>query len=213
MFVAFSGGMYVTREDVRHDQKLQAHLQRVNAEKPPPPPPPNSGIDYSAIQTKFTFAWRLFQYRYIGDPLRSLPSAIHGDDDESEDEFGEIDDCEEIQNTPIQECIAELVSSLKPDTPDSDLLASFTMMVQFAFEIAGKIEMFVENVLGEPDGGYESKFFRGIYDALMDGAKLLRRKKIMPPRDVLYRLNDISPPFEKIVRQLRGKRPKVRSSS
>ena len=139
---------------------------------------------------------------------------IHGDgDDESEDEFGEIDDCEEIQNTPIQECIAELVSSLNPDTSDSDLLASFTMLVHFAFQIAGKIDTFVENVLGEPDGGYESKFFRGIYDALMDGAKLLRSKKIMPPRDVLYELNNISPPFEKVVWKLRGKRPKVGSSS
>ena len=55
----------------------------------------------------------------------------------------------------------------------------------------------------------ESRFFRGIYDGLMDGAKLLRSKKIMPPRDVIYALYNISPPFENIVCKLRGQKPKV----
>ena len=75
------------------------------------------------------------------------------DEDEDGDEFGEINDCEEIQNTPIQECIAELVSSLNPETSDSDLLTSYGMLVDIAFEIAGRIDRFVENVLGEADCG------------------------------------------------------------
>src|SRR5438046_7269159 len=110
MFLVFSGDMYITKEDMRRDQKLQAHLPRVNAEKSTPPPPPNGHIDYSAIQRKFTFTWRSFQYHYLGDPLRSMFTNIYGADDESEDEFDETTDCEEIQNTPIQECIEELVS-------------------------------------------------------------------------------------------------------
>jgi len=47
------------------------------------------------------------------------------------------------------------------------------MLVEIATQIAGRIERFVENVLGEskhPDA-HESKFFRGIYDALVDGAE------------------------------------------
>lgn len=105
MFVV-SGGMYVTKEDVRYDQKLQAQQQRVNAEKPTPPP--NAGIDYSAIRTKFHFAWRLFQYRYIGDPLRSMFANIHSDDDddELEDEFNDkidkIHETKPINNIHIE---------------------------------------------------------------------------------------------------------------
>src|SRR5271154_1008824 len=103
--------MYITKEDVRHDQVVLAQLQRVNSKNPTPSP--NTGLDYSAIRTKFTIAWRLFQYRCIGDPLRGMFTDIYDDEDdeEEEDEFDEINDIDEIQNTPIQECITELVSS------------------------------------------------------------------------------------------------------
>ena len=197
--------MFVIREDVRRDQILQAELQRVKAKNPTRSP--KTGLDYSAIQTKFTIAWRFFQYQYIGDPLRGMFPDIY-EEEEEEDDDDEVRDIEDIQYTPIQECITELVSSLNPDTSDSDLLTSFTLLVDIAFEIGGRIDMFVENVLGEPDGGYESRFFRGIYDALMDGAKLLRSKKIMP-RDAIYALYDISPPFVNIVSILGGEKPKV----
>ena len=120
-----------------------------------------------------------------------------------------MNDIEEIQNMPIQECISKLVSSLNPDTSDSDLLTSFTMLVDIAFQIGGRIDRFVENVLGEPDGGYESEFFRGIYDALMDGAKLLRSRKIMPQHHVIYSLYHISPPFVNIISILCGEKPTV----
>jgi hypothetical protein len=199
--------MYITKEDVRYDQILQAELQRVNSENPTPSP--NTGLDYSAIRMKFTFAWRAFQYQYIGDPLRGMFPDIEKEEEEEDDEFGEVHDIEDIQNTPIQECVTELVSSLNPDTSDSDLLTSFTLLVDIAFEIGGRIDRFVENLLGEPaDGGYESRFFRGIYDGLMDGAKLLRSRKIVP-RHVVYALYHISPPFVNVVSILGGEKPQV----
>jgi hypothetical protein len=132
------------------------------------------------------------------------------EEEEEEEEDDEVRDLEDIQNTPIQECISELVSSLNPDTSDSDLLTSFTLLVDIAFEVGNRIDRFVENVLGEPDGGYESRFFRGIYDGLMDGAKLLRSRKIMP-RHLIYALYHISPPFENIVSILEGEKPRYDS--
>ena len=187
------------------DHIVLAETQRPNAERPTP----NTSIDYPAITKKFNRAWSEFWYRYAGNTQRVLfPS-----DFESEDEPPEIEHCEEIQNTPVQECITELRSHFHPDTSDSDLLASFTMLVEIATQIAGRIEIFVENVLGESKhaDAHESKFFRGIYDALLDGAKLLSSKKIRPPRYLVYELADIGPGFEKIARELVGKRQKKSS--
>ena len=137
-FVSSGEGMYVTKHDVREDQKLQAEMRRVNAEKPTTQPN-TTGLDYSAIKTKFHFAWREFRYRYLGDPLRSMFT----DEPESADEFDKIHDCEEIAISPIQECVDQLVSNLNPQTSDSELLASYTMLVDFAFQIADKIDRFV----------------------------------------------------------------------
>ena len=68
------------------------------------------------------------------------------DQPKSDDEFEEIMDCEEIQNTQITECINEPAASLNPDTLDADLLASFTMLIDFAFQIVVKIDRYMEYV-------------------------------------------------------------------
>jgi len=74
------------------------------------------------------------------------------------------------------------------------------MLVDFAFQIADKIDRFVENIQGDPENkGYHSKFFHGLYDQLMDGAKLLRRRKIKVTRGVVYELHHIGPGLFDIV--------------
>jgi hypothetical protein len=86
-------GMFVTKEDIRHDRITRAR-------NPPTPTNPNGTLNYPSLRRKFTYALNEFSYRWNGDPLRSMWSQ-HGDDsDTSDEEFPDIEDPEDIQDTP-----------------------------------------------------------------------------------------------------------------
>jgi len=129
------------------------------------------------------------------------------------EEFDEVH-CKDIQDMPVQDCINELVSYFNANTSDADLIVSFSLVVEFVCQISCRVEVLVENVLGDLHDRYESKFMRGVYDALMDGAKVFKSKKILPLRYIIYILTyNIGPGFKNIAAELRKKKSKVAGSS
>jgi hypothetical protein len=197
MFVGSLRGMYVTKEDIILDRREAENDAR--RKKDAPSTTASGEIDYPDLRKRFRRAFNQFSYRYNGDPLRSMFSNDPEPYDEIDD-LPEIQSCEAIEDTPVNDCIVELVKSFNESSPDSVLRTSFATLVDFAWEISNRIDRFVENVLGEDDDdGYHSRFFRGIYDALMDAARLLRSKGIKPKRHSVRELLNIGPGFEDVV--------------
>jgi hypothetical protein len=117
----------------------------------------------------------------------------HGDDsDTSDEEFPDIEDPEDIANTPVKECLELLKRSLVPESEEGVLRESFAMFVQFAFEISRRIEE-----LSNRHYEGESPFFKWMEETLLEGAKVMRRRKVMPEKKTLSTILAIGE-FEKV---------------
>jgi len=190
-------GMYVTKEDIRWDRTTRAR-------NPPTPTNPDGSINYPSLQRKFTYALNEFSYRWNGDPLRSMFSR-HGDDsDTSDEEFPDLEDAEEIEHTPVKECLELLKSSLVPESEKEVLKESFAMFVQFAFEISRRVD-----VLSDRHYEGKSKFFGWVFESLLEGAKVLRGKGVVPERNTLATILGIGE-FDKVFEVFSKKKRVVR---
>ena len=168
-------GMFVTKEDIRFDRITRAR------HPPAPTTNPNGSINYSSLRRIFTYALNEFSYRWYGDPLRSMMRPQHGDDsDTSDEEFPDLKDEEDIEDTPVKECLELLKRSLVPESEKEVLKQSFSMFVQFAFEIRVR-------VVELADRHYEgkSKFFGWVFESMLEAAKVLREKRVAPERNTL----------------------------
>lgn len=105
----------------------------------------------------------------------------HGDDsDISDEEFPDLKDAEDIEDTPVKGCLELLKRSLVPESEKEVLRESFAMFVQVAFEISVRVD-----VLSDRHYEGKSKFFGWVFESLLEGAKVLREKRVAPGRNTL----------------------------
>jgi hypothetical protein len=99
----------------------------------------------------------------------------------SDEEFSDLEDgVETINRTPVKECLEILQRSLVPESEKEVLNQSFGMFVQFAFEISRRVEVLVEK---HCEG--ESPFFQWVFEGLLEGAKVLKGRGVVPERKTL----------------------------
>ena len=91
-----------------------------------------------------------------------------------------------------------------PESEKEVLKESFAMFVQFAFEISRRVD-----VLSDRHYEGKSKFFGWVFESLLEGAKVLRGKGVVPERNTLATILGIGE-FDKVFEVFSKKKRVVR---